>query len=278
MGGRIARRLLAAGHDVAVWNRTPERMSALVELGAAPAGSPADAARRADAVITMVSDPAALRAVTEGPDGVAAGARASGTVIEMSTVGPAAVSQLADALAGGAALLDAPVLGSLAEAASGSLRIFVGGPDSLVERWTPLLSVLGSPIHVGALGAGAAAKLVANGTLFGTLGLLGEALALADRLGLSRAAAYGVLAATPIAAQAERRRDAIETGEYPVRFSLSLARKDADLMAEAAAASGTELRLAAAARSWLAEAERASGGDRDYVAVIAHILAAREPS
>jgi 3-hydroxyisobutyrate dehydrogenase-like beta-hydroxyacid dehydrogenase len=278
MGGRIARRLLAAGHEVAVWNRTPERMSALVELGAAPAGSPADAARRADAVITMVSDPAALRAVTEGPDGVAAGARASGTVIEMSTVGPAAVSQLADALAGGAALLDAPVLGSLAEAASGSLRIFVGGPDSLVERWTPLLSVLGSPIHVGALGAGAAAKLVANGTLFGTLGLLGEALALADRLGLSRAAAYGVLAATPIAAQAERRRDAIETGEYPVRFSLSLARKDADLMAEAAAASGTELRLAAAARSWLADSERASGGDRDYAAVIAHILAAREPS
>ncbi len=277
MGGRIARRLLAAGHDVAVWNRTPERMSELVELGAAPAGSPADAARRADAVITMVSDPAALRAVTEGPDGVVAGARASGTVIEMSTVGPAAVSQLADALRGGAGLLDAPVLGSLAETESGSLKIFVGGPDSLVERWTPLLSSLGSPIHVGALGAGAAAKLVANGTLFGTLALLGEALALADRLGLSRDAAYDVLAVTPIAAQAERRRDSIEAGEYPVRFSLSLACKDAALMAEAAAVSGTELRLAAAARSWLADAETAGWGDRDYAAVVAHILAAREP-
>jgi 3-hydroxyisobutyrate dehydrogenase-like beta-hydroxyacid dehydrogenase len=271
MGGRIARRLLAAGHEVAVWNRTPERMSALVELGAAPAGSPADAARRADAVITMVSDPAALRAVTEGPDGVAAGARASGTVIEMSTVGPAAVSQLADALAGGAALLDAPVLGSLAEAASGSLRIFVGGPDSLVERWTPLLSVLGSPIHVGALGAGAAAKLVANTTLFGVLGVLGEALALADGLELSREAAFEVLAATPVAAQAERRREAIETWRYPVRFSLGLAVKDTDLILDAADASGVELRLTRAVRRWLADAADA-GADRDYSQVLAEIL------
>jgi 3-hydroxyisobutyrate dehydrogenase-like beta-hydroxyacid dehydrogenase len=278
MGGRIARRLLAAGHDVAVWNRTRERAAELVELGATPAESPADAARRADAIITMVSDPAALRAVTEGPDGVAAGARGSGTVIEMSTVGPAAVAQLADALAGRAGLLDAPVLGSLAEAESGSLTIFVGGPEPLVERWTPLLSSLGSPAHAGPLGAGAAAKLIANSTLFGTLALLGEALALADRLGLSRVAAYDVLAATPLAGQAERRRDAIETGDYPARFSLSLARKDADLIGEAAAASGTELRLAAAARSWLADAESGGWGDRDYAAVVAHILAAREPS
>ncbi len=278
MGGRIARRLLAAGHDVAVWNRTRERMAALAKLGATPTESPADAARRADAVITMVSGPAALRAVAEGPEGIVAGARESATVIEMSTVGPAAVARLADALAGRAGLLDAPVLGSLAEAESGSLRIFVGGPESLVERWTPLLESLGSPLHAGPLGAGAAAKLVANGTLFGTLALLGEALALADRLGLSRVAAYDVLAGTPVAAQAERRRGAIETGEYPARFSLSLARKDADLIGEAAAASGAELRLAAAARSWLADAESAGWGDRDYAAVLAHILAAREPS
>jgi 3-hydroxyisobutyrate dehydrogenase-like beta-hydroxyacid dehydrogenase len=278
MGRRMARRLLDAGYDVVVWNRTPARAAELAEAGASVAEDPAEAARRADAVVTMVADPAALQAVTDGPSGVAAGVDESTTVIEMSTAGPRAVARLESALPAGTPLLDAPVLGSLTEVESGSLRIFVGGPDSLVERWTPLLSVLGSPIHVGALGAGAAAKLVANGTLFGTLGLLGEALALADRLGLSRAAAYGVLAATPIAAQAERRRDAIETGEYPVRFSLSLARKDADLMAEAAAASGTELRLAAAARSWLADSERASGGDRDYAAVIAHILAAREPS
>ena len=278
MGGRVARRLLGAGHDVTVWNRTPARVAELVEEGASAAESPADAARRAEAVITMVSDPEALRAVTEGPDGVAAGAHDDGTVIEMSTVGPAAVSRLADVLAGRAPLLDAPVLGSVGEAEAGSLKIFIGGPDDLVERWTPLLSSLGSPIHVGPAGAGAAAKLVANSTLFGTLALLGEALALADRLGVSRRSAYDVLGATPIASQAERRRGPIESGDYPVRFSLSLARKDADLISEAAARAGLELRLSAAARSWLVEAERAGWGERDYAAVLAYILAGGEPS
>ena len=272
MGGRIARRLLATGHEVVVWNRTPQRAEEFAELGAVPAATPADAARRAQAVITMLADPAALLAVTEGPAGLAAAVDGSTTVIEMSTVGPHAVLKLASALKGGGGLLDAPVLGSIAEVESGSLRIFVGGPAELVERWNPLLSTLGSPLHVGPLGAGAAAKLVANTTLFGSLGVLGEALALADGLGLSRHAAYEVLAATPLAAQAERRRRAVETGEYPARFRLSLARKDADLIQDAAAASGVELRLAAAARAWLEEAEADGWGERDYSAVLARIL------
>lgn len=274
MGSRIAWRLLGAGHRVVVWNRTPDRAAELVAAGAELAASPADAARRADAVITMVADPAALRAVTEGPDGVAAGADESTAVIEMSTVGPAAVSRLVAALPA-ERLLDAPVLGSLAEAESGTLRIFVGGPAELAEEWTPLLSALGSPLHVGPLGAGAAAKLVANTTLFGTLGVLGEALALADGLGLSREAAFEVLAATPMAAQAERRRPSIEAGEYPARFSLALARKDADLVAQSAEAAGVDLRLAAAARSWLREAEEAGLGEADYSAVLARILERR---
>jgi 3-hydroxyisobutyrate dehydrogenase-like beta-hydroxyacid dehydrogenase len=272
MGSRIAQRFLDAGHDVVLWNRTSERMARLEGLGAVPAASPADAAGRADVVVTMVSDPAALRAVSEGPAGVAAGITGATTLVEMSTVGPAAISRLASALPPGTGLLDAPVLGSLAEAESGSLRIFVGGPASLVERWTPLLSALGSPVHVGPLGAGAAAKLVANSTLFGALGILGEALALADGLGLSRDATFEVLAATPLAAQAERRRGQIETGEYPTRFTLSLARKDVDLILEAAASTGVDLRLVAAARTWLAEAEDAGWGDRDYAAVLARIL------
>ncbi|MGH3038293.1 MAG: NAD(P)-dependent oxidoreductase, partial [Gaiellaceae bacterium] len=158
MGSRIARRLVEAGYHVVVWNRTPAKTAELVERGAEAAESPADAARRADAVITMVADPAALRAVTERPEGISAGVVDSTTVIQMSTVGPAAVAWLAAALPAGARLLDAPVLGSIAEAEVGTLRIFVGGPEQLVEEWMPLLSVLGSPLHVGPLGAGAAAK------------------------------------------------------------------------------------------------------------------------
>lgn len=275
MGGRIAGRLLEAGHRVVVWNRTAEKAAELLARGALPAASPAEAAAQADAVLTMVAGPPALRAVTEGPAGVGAGADESTTVIEMSTVGPAAVKRLASVLPAGAGLLDAPVLGSLVEAENGALRVFLGGPDALAERWTPMLTELGSPLHVGALGAGAAAKLVANSTLFGALGVLGEALALADGLGLSRTAAFEVLAATPLAVPAERRRRAIETDDYPVRFSLELARKDADLIMEAAGAAGIELRLAGAARDWVAEAAAAGHGDRDYSAVLAHMLAGR---
>ena len=117
-------------------------------------------------------------------------------------------------------------------------------------------------------GAGASAKLVANSTLFGALGVLAEALRLADRLGLSREAAFEVLAATPIAQQAERRRAAFEANDYPPRFPLALAHKDADLVSEAA----PELRLAQAARSWLADADAASWGERDYSALLAWIL------
>jgi 3-hydroxyisobutyrate dehydrogenase/2-hydroxy-3-oxopropionate reductase len=102
------------------------------------------------------------------------------------------------------------VLGSRSEAEAGTLQIFVGATPEQYERWSPLLASLGTPHHVGPQGAGAAAKLVANSTLFATVGALAEALALAQRLGLSREAAYEVLAASPLAAQAERRREAIE--------------------------------------------------------------------
>lgn len=277
MGARIARRLLDAGNELVVWNRTAERAADLVALGAAHAATPAAAARQVEVVLTMVSDPAALEAVTEGGDGIAAGVQESTTLIQMSTVSPAAIARLESNLPAGTALLDAPVLGSLAEAESGSLVIFAGGPTPLVERWKPLLSALGSVEHVGPLGAGTAGKLVANSTLFGVVGVLGEALALADGLGLSREKAFDVLAATPLAAQAARRRPAIESREYPTRFALGLAFKDAGLIAEAAAAAGLDLGLIGASRVWLADAAAAGWSERDYSAVVAWISDAADP-
>jgi 3-hydroxyisobutyrate dehydrogenase len=273
MGARMARRLIDAGHEVVVWNRHPAKAEPLAEAGASVAATPADAARRAEVVLIMVSDPTALREVIEGSEGVGAGATDGTVVVQMATVGPPAVEQLAAALPEGAELLDAPVLGSLPEAEEGMLRIFAGGDPELVERMKTLLSALGTVVHVGPVGAGSAAKLVANSTLFGALGVLGEALALAAGLGLAQEVAFEVLSTTPLAAQAERRRAAIETGEYPPRFSLSLARKDADLVLEAAAASGTDLRVADAARGWLADAEEAGRGDEDYAAVLDQIRA-----
>lgn len=272
MGSRMARRLIDAGHDVVVWNRTTAKAAPLVEAGARAAETPAGAARAADVVITMVADPAALRDVTTGVDGVVEGIRPSATFIEMSTVGREAVAQLASDLPRGVGLLDAPVLGSLTEVESGTLQIFVGGEAALAERWTPLLSALGTPLYVGPLGFGAAAKLVANSTLFGVLGVLGEAVALGDGLGLSRNATFAVLAGTPVAAQAERRRSAIDVTDQPTRFRLSLAHKDAELVRDAAARTGVDARVASAVRSWLAEAEAAGLGESDYSAVLEHIV------
>ncbi|HSK96976.1 MAG TPA: NAD(P)-dependent oxidoreductase, partial [Euzebyales bacterium] len=267
MGNRMAGRLLDAGHDLVVWNRTPNRATPLVDRGARLAATPREAATDAEVTITMVADPEALRAVVDGPDGIAAGVTRAATVSEMSTVGPAAVAALAATLPDGVGLLDAPVLGSIAEAAAGDLQVFAGGPTTLVERWTPLLSTLGTVHRVGPLGSGAASKLVANATLFGVLGVLGEVLALGQVLGLPVATTFDVLSVTPLAAQAQRRRAAIEADDFPPRFALSLARKDAGLVADAAMAAGADLRLAQAALTWL--------GDADDGGWVARLLLAR---
>ena len=271
MGSRIAHRLLDAGHVVTVWNRSPERTEPLAAAGAKAASTPAEATGSVEGVLTLLADPAALRDVTDGPDGVAAAASDRTTVIEMSTVGPEAIARLASSLPAETRLLDAPVLGSLSEVEARTLRIFVGGPDEDVADWTPLLSQLGDPMHVGPLGSGAAAKLVANTALVGIVGVLGEALALAGAVGLERGTAFDVLGTTALASQVERRRASIESGEYPRRFPLALGRKDAELIVEAAAAGGAELRVLDAARSWLADAEAAGWGERDYAEVLAFI-------
>ena len=259
MGSRMAARLRDAGQQLVVWNRTREKAEA---LGVPVASSLAEAAASADVVFTMLADPEALRAVAAD---LLPALRESTVLVEMSTVGPAAVEAL-----GHRALLDAPVLGSLPEAEAGTLKLFVGGEEDVFEGVRPLLETLGEPLRVGPLGSGAAAKLVANASLLGTLCLLGEVLALADALGLARDRAFDVLAATPLAAQAERRRPALEAGEYPPRFRLALARKDAELIREAAP---ERLPLLEAVARHLAEAERRGLADADYAAVLRSILA-----
>jgi 3-hydroxyisobutyrate dehydrogenase-like beta-hydroxyacid dehydrogenase len=190
----------------------------------------------------------------------------------MSTVGVAAVQRLESSLPEGVALLDAPVLGSLAEVEEGRLFIFAGGSDDVVARLSPVLSTLGTVLHVGGIGTGSAAKLVANFSLISVLAALGEAFALGRHLGLTDQALFDVLAATPLAAQAERRRDAIESGLYPPRFALALADKDAQLILDAAG--DLDLRIAQAVRSWYADAMREGRGSEDNSALLATILEA----
>lgn len=277
MGQRIATRMLDRGHQVQVWSRNREATAALEQKGARPVGTAAQAAELSELAIVMVSDGKALQSVTEGPDGVLS-AETLPALLQMSTVAISDVARLSAALPAGAELIDSPVLGSLAEAESGTLRLLIGADDSVYGKWEGILQDLGAPELIGPPGSGTAAKLVANSALFGVVGLLGETLELAKHLGLGTDDAFRVLSYTPLAAQAERRRVSITTGEYPPRFTLSLARKDADLIAAAGADGGADLRLADAVRSLLLDAEEAGWGPYDYTAVLAHLTGQRPPT
>lgn len=266
MGVPMAARLLAAGHELRVWNRTPGKAGSLVDAGATEATSPAEAAAGAEVVVTMLADPAAVEDVVLG-----AGLGAGATLIEMSTIGPDAVRSLAARLPEGVDVLDAPVLGSIPQATEGTLKIFVGGGAEVFEAQRLVLEAMGTPRHLGPLGAGAAMKLVANSTLGALMTGLAEALALADGLGLEEADVLDILSESPIGVTTKGKRPLIESGVYKPNFTLALAAKDLRLVMEAAEAAGVELRVAAAARSWLERADEHGLGDLDYSAVIADV-------
>jgi 3-hydroxyisobutyrate dehydrogenase-like beta-hydroxyacid dehydrogenase len=271
MGAPMARRLLAAGHEVVVWNRTPERAEPLVAVGARRASTPSEAGHGAEAAVTMVADPEALESVLFGPDGLAQGLRAQATVIDMSTVGPEAVRRAAQRLPRASTMLDAPVLGTVPQAEGGQLKIFVGGGPEVFERWRSILEALGTPTFLGPLGAGASMKLVVNSTLGAVMSGIGEALALADALGLDEELTLDVLAESAVGTAVTRARPRIESGRFPPRFKLSLARKDLGLVNHAAGEAGLQLRVASAAGEWFRSAERQGLGELDYSAVVAHI-------
>jgi 3-hydroxyisobutyrate dehydrogenase-like beta-hydroxyacid dehydrogenase len=272
MGTPMATRLLEAGHELTVWNRTAERARPLRDAGASVAGTPAEAGRAADVSITMVTDPGALERVVFGPDGLADALGPGRLLLEMSTVGPDEVRSVAERLPDGVDVVDAPVMGSVPQATGGELNVLAGGSEGAFERVRPILDTFGNVRHVGALGAGAAMKLVVNSTLGAAIAAVGEAIALADALGLDRGTTLDVLSGSQLGAAVSAKRESIETRSYPPRFKLSLAAKDLRLVADAAATTGRELPVASAARRWFEQAIEAGAGDLDYSVVVATIV------
>jgi len=271
MGKPMAARLLHAGNDLTVWNRTPEKTKPLVDQGASAAQSPADAAAGADVVITMLATPEALEQVVFSDDGLAHSLRSGQIFIEMSTVGPQTIRKIASRLPDGVTLVDAPVLGSVPQATDGKLEVFVGAEDSAFERVRPLLAALGHVRHVGGPLAGASIKLVVNLTLGVAMATLGEALALGRAFSLDRGILLDILEDSPIGNTVKSKRQRIESGHYPPNFKLVLGEKDLRLVNGAAEETGIELRVARAAHTWFADAGPLFG-DLDYSAVIAAIL------
>ena len=144
MGSSIVRRLLAAGHEVTVWNRTREKADALLAAGARWADSPREVAERSEIVFTMVTNTAAVRAVTEGEDGILAGLAPGKVYVDMSTASPANTRALAERVAeGGAQMLDSPVSGTSITVDQGKATLMVGGDEDAFERCRPVLDAIG---------------------------------------------------------------------------------------------------------------------------------------
>ena len=198
MGSAIAQRLIEVGHDLTVWNRSPEKARPLANAGAKVATNPADVARNAQTVITILTDAAAIDAVYGGPAGLLAGDVTGKLFIEMSTVAPATETALAEKVrAKGAALVECPVGGTTGPARQGKLIGLMGGEPADLERARPILEQLCRRLeHCGPLGTGAVMKLTINMPLMIYWQALGEALALCRPLGLDPARLMELLADT----------------------------------------------------------------------------------
>jgi len=267
MGRAIAARLLGAGHDLTVWNRTPGRDDELVASGARRASSPDEAVSDREAVITMVTDGPALEQVLFGDGGAVSAIPHDATLIEMSTIGPTALASVAQRLAP-VAVLDAPVLGSVPSVETGRLVIFVGGDREVFERHADLLGLLGTTMYLGASGSGAMLKLVNNAAGIAALVAVGELLALTDRAGLDLDVVLDSIAAGPLASMVERWRPRLKEEDQSSYFRLALARKDLALAFDEAERLGTRLSVPEAAAARCDETIEAGLGDEDFGAVV----------
>ena len=186
LGRPMAKNLLKAGFRLTFFTRRPETADEFIAAGGERVATPAEVARRTEAVITIVTADAQVREVICGADGVLAGTEKGKLVIDMSTIGPATVREVGAALkAKGATLIDAPVSGGPWGAEAGTLAIMVGGSDSAVEKCREPFALMGSLVaHFGPVGAGTNAKIARNLITFVSFAAAGEAQRLAEAAGL----------------------------------------------------------------------------------------------
>jgi 3-hydroxyisobutyrate dehydrogenase-like beta-hydroxyacid dehydrogenase len=265
MGQPMARRLLAAGHTVTVWNRTPEKARALAAHGARVAADAAEAVRQAEVVITMLQDGQVVHDVLFGSPAAAAAMRAGTLFIDMSSVLPEQAREQAIRLAErGVDTLDAPVSGGTLGAEAGSLAIMAGGTDAAFASALPVLRALGRPVHVGPSGAGQLAKL-ANQVIVGiTIGAVAEALLLVERGGADpakvREALRGGFAESRIL---EVHGQRMVEGDFVKRGSLATQLKDLRNAVHTAQGMGLSAPITETLADLYAEAARHGMGELD---------------
>ena len=275
MGSSIAQRLMAVGHEVAVWNRDLVKTRALTDAGATLFASPAELVEGCEATIVMLLNDAATEAVYRAPNGILTAKLAGRMLIDMSTLRPDTMQSIGTAVTGlGGVFVECPVGGSTGPAREGKLFALVGGASDAVGRALPLLEKLCRRIeHVGPLGAGATMKLAVNLPLLVYWQALGEALTLCEPLKLAPDRLIDILSDTAGAPTAMKGRGAViakglsgaPRGE--TAFGISAAKKDLATAVQFAASMHAALPVASSALACFEEAEAAGLGDADATTI-----------
>ncbi len=275
MGGRMARRLLDAGHTVTGYNRTRSKAQRLLDAGMSWADSPRDVAEAADVTFSMVSNTEALLAITGGDDGVLAGLGPGKIYVDMSTVGPAASRELSILVAEkGARMLDAPVSGSVATLDQGQLTFMVGGEVDVFERVKPILLDVGPrATHVGDNGLAVSMKVATNLSLAVHMLAFSEGLLLAEKSGIKRETAVEVLLNSVIASPMLKYRGPFVLKMPDVAwFDVNMMQKDMGLALELGRQVDVPLPTASVANEYLTAARGMGLADQDF-AVVFEVLA-----
>ena len=274
MGRGMAARLLGAGFDVTIWNRTADRLEPLRQSGASIAASPREAAATAEVIVGMVSDDGASRAIWTGDQGALAGARSGTLIVECSTLSPEWVVELERLAADrGCSFLDAPVTGSKPQAASGEVLFLVGGDAAVVERAKPILRPMSRDIvHLGPVGSGVRMKLINNFVGAVQTVALAEALAFSEACGLDPEAAMAVLMnGAPGSPLVKTVGGRMMARDYSVNFMMKLMRKDVSYAIAEARRCGVPLKTAHTVAEVFDAAIAAGLGEADFAAVAENI-------
>lgn len=270
MGGHMAANLQRAGHTLTVHNRSRAKAEPLLAAGASWAETPVAAAQGAEVLITMLSEPAAVRALGEGPQGFLSGLARGSLWMDCSTVNPSFSREMgATCAAVGVRFLDAPVSGSRAPAEKGELAFLVGGDAADVEAVQPLLDVMGNKVsHMGPAGAGTAMKMVTNLLLGLGAAAFAEALVLGESLGIAKETLLdSLLGGRMTPAFLAGKKAKLASGRYDVDFPLQWLHKDLQLASATAYETGAVLPTAHAAKEVFGLARAAGLGEQDYIAV-----------
>jgi 2-hydroxy-3-oxopropionate reductase len=272
MGRPMALNLIKAGYKLVVTSRSQGPIDALAAAGAKAVKTPADVAREADVVITMVPDTPDVEKVISGQNGVLEGLRRGAIVIDMSTISPDVTRKLAEAIAAkGGAMLDCPVSGGEIGAKNATLTIMAGGDENVFERARPILSCMGKPesvTYIGPSGSGQVTKLCNQICIAANVAGVAEAYALAKANGLEpsrvRQALLGGFAGSKVL---EFHGNRMITGDYKPGFFVRLFQKDLRLAVEANMATGVTMPVTSVVTQFVNAYVAAGGGELDCAAV-----------